>query len=79
MDWRFSSDEPLDALSKRFHEALDSEEGWSFLRDEVSDNVWMSRWSIDGVDESQWVAVIRLHDLGAQVDLEMNVSHLQVH
>lgn len=77
MDWRFRTDESLDSLSKRFQEALATEAGWTLRTDESSGSMWASRWSIDAVDEPEWHAVIRLNDLGAEVDLEMTVSHSQ--
>ena len=74
MDWRFDSQEPIDSISAKFREALNSEEGWELVGTEKLRTAWNSEWTISGRGESVWAAVVRLRDLGTQVDLEMNVE-----
>lgn len=74
MDWRFDSQESIDSLSAKFRDALDSEDGWELIGVESGKTAWSSVWSVAGRAESAWQAVIRLRDLGTQVDLEMNVN-----
>lgn len=78
MDWRFNSEELLDSLSGRFREALDSETGWKFVGDQTSRTVWTSQWSLEGVGDSVWNAVVQLRDLGTEIDLEMSVDRERV-
>jgi putative intracellular protease/amidase len=79
MDWRFDSAVPLDSLRSRFLDTLSAEEGWTMLSEEMTATEWTSRWSIDQGSDPDWRAVIRLHDLGTQVDLEMRVARQRVH
>lgn len=76
MDWRFTSTEAFDSLIKRFREALGSEDGWSVVSDETSQDTWTSEWSIQEEDGPEWHDAIRLHALGAKIDLQMKVARL---
>lgn len=73
MDWRFESQEQIDSLIARFREALNSEDGWELVGTDKLQTAWNSEWTLAGRSESVGRAVVRLRDLGAEVDLGINV------